>query len=125
MVRSTTSIRLVMSNFMAVFPVCNRRCPVVAILGPSPVSDLPDAAVDAQIDAGHEGALVRREEDRRLRILRGDPSRPSVMAASNFSLADAAWATGTPSFILAPIGVSVGPGLKLFTRIRRCFRSLV
>jgi hypothetical protein len=34
-------------------------------------------------------------------------------------------ATGTPSFILAPIGVSVGPGLKLFTRIRRCFRSLV
>ena len=40
-------------------------------------------------------------------------------------LANAAWATGAPSFILAPIGVSVGPGLKLFTRIRRCFRSLV
>src|SRR5258705_8807243 len=58
-------------------------------------------------------------------ISAGDPSRPSGMAASKFSLANAAWATGSPSFILAPIGVSVGPGLKLFMRIRRSFRSLV
>ena len=47
----------------------------------------------------------------------GEPIRPSGIIAINLSLA--------ASVILLAIGVSVGPGLRLFTRIRRCRRSEV
>ena len=91
---------------------------------PSAPSDLGHPAVDEQLDAGDEAAVVGGEEHGGLGDLVGRrPSGPAGRCAARPALNCSASSSveARPS----RTGVSIGPGLRALTRILRPFRSAV
>ena len=80
-------------------------------------SDLRDAAIDEQLDAGDEAGIARRKEEGGRRDLFGSPIFPRGTRALKLSIAS----RGTPAKIL----VLIVPGLSVLTRMLRALRSTV
>jgi hypothetical protein len=80
-------------------------------------SDLRSAAINEQFDTGDEAGVIRRQKQRHPGNLIRVPMRPIGMVDTIRAIASA----GCPT----TAGVSVGPGLTTFERMRRSFNSAV
>src|SRR5258708_35714079 len=88
-----------------------------------PALDLRHTAIDCQLEAGDVAAFVEARKSTAEAISSGVPVRPIGTLCTLLAPNSCACCSLRP--ILPKIGVAIGPGLNVLTRILRSFRSEV